>query len=356
MKVSKATRKFENWVSKRIPIVQADLDLKHVLMTEHPFTFLRATYYRWAQLWPDVCPELANGPIVLAVGDLHVENFGTWRDGEGRLVWGVNDFDETHFMSYANDLVRLAVSANLAIKSRHLKISNTRASKAIRGGYADGLRAGGVPFVLEEHHRWLREAAMGELRNASHFWTKLDKLATVRDVPKSAKKALASLLPEEPYRLVHRVAGVGSLGGERFVALAKWEGGRIAREAKALAPSAYVWANDQRGSERILYEEILESSCRAVDPLVRVRGRWLVRRLAPDCSRIELTELPKRVGEERLLWAMGFETANIHLGSKSAVNDVRRDFSRRKHDWLHSAMSKMTDAVIEDYEDWRKGS
>lgn len=293
---------------------------------------------------------------MLAVGDLHVENFGTWRDGEGRLVWGVNDFDETHFMSYANDLVRLAVSANLAIKSGHLKISNARACNAIRGGYVDGLRKGGAPFVLEEHHRWLRDAAMGELRNASHFWAKLDKLATVRDVPKSAKKALLSSLPEEPYRVVHRVADVGSLGGERFVALAKWEGGRIAREAKALAPSSYVWANAQRGSEKILYEEILETACRAVDPLVRVRGRWLVRRLAPDCSRIELTELPKRVGEERLLWAMGFETANIHLGSKSAVNDVRRDFSRRKHDWLRSAMSKMTDAVIEDYEDWRKGS
>jgi len=32
---------------------------------------------------------------VLAVGDLHVENFGTWRDAEGRLIWGVNDFDES---------------------------------------------------------------------------------------------------------------------------------------------------------------------------------------------------------------------------------------------------------------------
>lgn len=293
---------------------------------------------------------------MLAVGDLHVENFGTWRDGEGRLIWGVNDFDETHFMSYANDLVRLAVSANLAIKAGHLKLSNARASRAILGGYTAGLKAGGVPFVLEEHHRWLREAAMGELRNAFRFWAKLDKLANVRDVPKSARKALQSLLPEDPYRTVHRVAGVGSLGGERFVALAKWEGGRIAREAKALAPSAFVWANDQKGSKRILYGEILNSADQAADPLVRVRGRWLVRRLAPDCSRIELTELPKRVGEEHLLGAMGFETANIHLGSKSAVNDIRQDLARRKHDWLHSAMVKMTEAVHEDYEDWRKGS
>jgi hypothetical protein len=47
----------------------------------------------------------------MAVGDLHLENFGIWRDAEGRLVWGVNDFDEAHPMAFTNDLVRLAVSA-----------------------------------------------------------------------------------------------------------------------------------------------------------------------------------------------------------------------------------------------------
>ena len=354
MKVSKATRKFENWLGKRTPLVQTDLDLKHKLMREHPFTFLRATYYRWAQTWPDVCPELARAQIVLAVGDLHVENFGTWRDNEGRLVWGINDFDEAYPMSYANDLIRLAVSADLAIKSGHLKLSSACACKAILSGYIAGLRAGGVPFVLEENHKWLRHAATGELRNPSQFWAKMDRLATAAGVPKSAKRALESILPGDQYRTVHRVAGMGSLGGERFVALSTWKGGRIAREAKALAPSAYIWATDQKGSERILYEEIIESAVRDADPLVRVRGRWLLRRLSPDCSRIELTQLPKKVAEERLLWVMGFETANVHLGSESAVNDVRRDVSRRRPDWLHGAMKKMTDSVVEDYEDWCK--
>jgi hypothetical protein len=44
----------------------------------------------------------------------------------------------------------------------------------------------------------------------------------------------------------------------------------------------------------------------------------------------------------------------VHLGSGFAVNDVRRDISRRRHVWLHSAMKKMTDTVVEDYEDWCK--
>ena len=34
--------------------------------------------------------------------------YGTWRDTEGRLVWGINDFDEAYPSPYTNDLVRLA--------------------------------------------------------------------------------------------------------------------------------------------------------------------------------------------------------------------------------------------------------
>jgi len=56
--------------------------------------FFRATFYRWLQLWPELCADLVKAPPVLGVGDLHIENFGTWRDEEGRLIWGVNDLDE----------------------------------------------------------------------------------------------------------------------------------------------------------------------------------------------------------------------------------------------------------------------
>jgi hypothetical protein len=111
MNIVKATRQFERWLGQRTDVVKKDLRIKHLNMKAAVFPFLRATYYRWAQVWPKVCPDLANGPKVLAVGDLHVENFGTWRDVEGRLIWGVNDFDETHPMSYANDLVRPIWSA-----------------------------------------------------------------------------------------------------------------------------------------------------------------------------------------------------------------------------------------------------
>jgi len=354
MRISKATRKFENWLGKRLRLVQADLDLKHKLLAEHPFTFLRGTFYRWAQVRPELCPELAKAPEVLAVGDLHVENFGTWRDSEGRLVWGVNDFDEAYPLPYTNDLVRLAVSAQLAVTSRHLKIGGARACKAILDGYSACLNDGGRPFILEEHHGWLRGIATSDLRDPHSFWSKMAALPRARDVPKSAKNPLESLMPEGnlDYKVARRVAGGGSLGFERFVALAEWQGGKIAREAKALAPSACVWASAGRSSKKILYEEILRTSCRAPDPYVRTRGRWLVRRLAPDCSRIELVMLPKKVDEALLLEAMGFETANVHLGSKTAMKALRNDLAKRKDGWLHAAARKMTESVEDDYEEW----
>ena len=113
MNIVKATRRYEEWIGESIKLDGADLQLKHQRMKEDLFSFFRATFYRWVQLWPEVCPSLTLAPRVLAVGDLHVENFGTWRDIEGRLIWGVNDFDEAATMPYTLDLARLAASARL---------------------------------------------------------------------------------------------------------------------------------------------------------------------------------------------------------------------------------------------------
>jgi uncharacterized protein (DUF2252 family) len=73
-------------------------------------------------------------PTVLAIGDLHVENYGTWRDAEGRLVWGINDFDEAFPLPYTIDLVRLATSARLAIQPGHLSLTSAPACAAILEG------------------------------------------------------------------------------------------------------------------------------------------------------------------------------------------------------------------------------
>src|SRR6476620_11725901 len=111
MNIVQATHQYERWLAQHTTLVRPDLVLKHASMKRDAFSFLRATFYRWTQVWEDVCADLCGAPEVLAIGDLHVENFGTWRDDEGRLVWGLNDFDEAFPLPYTNDLVRLAVSA-----------------------------------------------------------------------------------------------------------------------------------------------------------------------------------------------------------------------------------------------------
>lgn len=357
MNVVKATRQFEDWLASRTTIVKKDLQLKHANMKAAVFPFLRATYYRWAQIWPEVCPDLDKAPQVLAVGDLHVENFGTWRDIDGRLIWGVNDFDEAHPMPFANDLVRLAVSAHLASEADHIQLKGKDICTAILDGYIANLRDHGNPFVLEECHDWLRKIAENELRDPIHFWGKMDALKEVKGpVPVSAVDAIEHLMPARdlPYRLSHRVAGLGSLGHQRFVAVADWHGGRIAREAKALISSACYWAKGDEGPPEILYQTIITRAVRCPDPFVQLRGRWIVRRLSPHCSRIELAVLQARGQELRLLEAMGAETVNIHLGTPSARKPILRFLEKQKGRWLHRAAEDMLQAVTKDWKDWSK--
>jgi hypothetical protein len=357
MNIVTATKEYEAWLGRQTPLDRADLDTKHDDMRDSAFAFMRATFYRWAQLWPRHCKSLAQGPAVLAVGDLHVENFGTWRDSEGRLIWGVNDFDETCPMSYANDLVRLAMSTSLAIQANHLSVSLKDACQAIVAGYAESLKVGGKPFVLAEEHGWLREPAMGALRDPTAFWKKLNGLATVKDpVPDSALEALTYALPSRDieFRVVHRVAGEGSLGRLRYVALAKFHGGWIAREAKALLPSAQLWAQSSAGPYEIHYTTVLTRGIRCRDPFLDTRGQWVIRRLAPDCSRIELSQLAPIKDELRLAHAMGWETANIHVGTPSGAKAVVAHLAKLPKNWLVEAVEVMEEAVVKDWKAWRK--
>ena len=74
-----------------------------------------------------------------------------------------------------------------------------------------------------------------------------------------------------------------------------------------------------------------------------------MRRLAPDCSRIELAALPRARDEVRLLYDMGWETANIHLGS-AKPRTILKDLEKRPRNWLFDAARKMEKAVLTDFE------
>jgi len=357
MNIIEATTEFEKWLERQVPLVRQDLTLKHAAMAEAVFPFFRATFYRWLQLWPEVCGDVTKAPKVLGVGDLHIENFGTWRDEEGRLIWGVNDLDEAWPAAYTLDLVRVAASAYLAIGAEHLGLTRREASEAIEEGYRDGLASGGRAFVLAEDHQWLRLIAQSKLRDPVHFWEKMNACpAYTAKAPDEVRKFIEAALPppKSPYILKKRIAGLGSLGHPRILAISSWQGAYVAREAKGIRPSAWVWVKKSKSAD-IYGLKLVHRAVRVRDPFVIFHGRWLVRRLAPDCSRIELASLPAERDEARLLYAMGFETANMHLGTPSAIKDVKRDLAKRKNRWLHKAAKGMCKATLKDWEAWRRG-
>jgi len=355
MDIFRATTSFEGWLRARVSVVAADLHQKHEFMAEDEFRFFRGTFYRWAQLWPKHCKELTTAPSVLAVGDLHVNSFGTWRDKMGRLVWGVDDFDEACNLPYTNDLVRLATSARLAYSLGHLQTNTKNACDAILEGYRDSLQEGGTPIVLEDRNAWFAPVALSRLDNPPSFWKKLESNPALRHpVPATPKKVWKELFPASnlPYRVLKRTAGTGSLGHPRMVAIADWQGGKIALEAKILVPSACLWANS-KNTGAIYYGRILDISIRCRDPYVRVKDNWRVSRLSPDSSPVEIETLPKKRDEDHMLNKMGWEAANIHLGSRRSVRLIQKDLRKRRGNWLRVAAKEMARVLSKDWKEWR---
>jgi uncharacterized protein (DUF2252 family) len=358
MNIQDATQRYETWLSQQTVIVEKDLRKKKEKMAKDPFPFFRGTFYRWVQMWPQLCADLSDAPSVRCVGDLHLENFGTWRDTEGRLIWGINDFDEAHRLPYVFDLTRLIASIILARQANALTVEPVDACEQILSGYRKSFNGGGKPLVLAEAHPELREMALKSLSNPVTFWNKLEEekdgneSAKLADARKRASRILRQSLPfaGSAVKILPRVSGIGSLGKPRFVAIAEWNGGKVAREAKALVPSACVWYEGVKPQPESLYETIVNRVVRIPDPFLEIHRRWIVRRIAPDCVRIEAGSDQNALNEPLLLKAMGHETANIHLGTRKTRQAVLAHLENLDGDSLFAAAQRLVEATVKDWE------
>ena len=345
MDIRIATRSYEHWMHDCGPVVEKHLQLKHMKMKEDAFQFFRGTYYRWAQTWPEICPEFVTAPRVICVGDLHVDSYGTWRDAEGRLCWGVDDFDEAHLLPYTNDLVRLAASAKIARKLGHLTLTTRMACEVILDGYQQSLKNDGCPIVLAELERDLEKLGIGALKTPKNFWEKLSGQPKARGpVPLDAKRCLQDSLPKRDVvcRIIQREAGLGSLGQQRFVAIAHCDGGYVAREAKRVVPSASLWLEGRISCRQSYYQKAMTSAVRSRDHYQKIWKSWLLRRLSPDSNPIKTDELSAKRDEDTLLHAMGSEAANVHLGQPRRAKAILRDLR-------NSRTAKIT------FRDWKQG-
>jgi hypothetical protein len=133
----------------------------------------------------------------------------------------------------------------------------------------------------------------------------------------------------------------------------------MAAEGKSVALSAAVWANGQKKGE-LQMETLLRAAGRPYSPGTLIRNGWLIRPLMSDCGRIDLSLLnveedrtAANLDQDRLLTAMGFEVANLHLLSAPA-DRLRKAISEFRVPAFQKTTETMIDLLRTDYKAWRK--
>ncbi|MBW0088455.1 DUF2252 domain-containing protein [Pseudonocardia sp. KRD-184] len=112
-------------------------------------------------------------------GDLHAENFGTYMDGDGVLVFDVNDFDEAYVGHFTWDVLRFA--ASMALMGWRKAISDDDITTLVRSyvrGYVDQVRT----FVSKDDDRGFAlnlrtsEGAIHQVLQLARLRTRVDLL------------------------------------------------------------------------------------------------------------------------------------------------------------------------------------
>src|ERR1700755_941022 len=104
------TKRINEFEAGRLPDMLA---LKHKFMAQNIFRFYRGTCHLF---YEDISKEkaLAKSPLAWICGDLHLENFGSYK-GDNRLVYfDLNDFDEAALAPCTWEPARLLVSLHVA--------------------------------------------------------------------------------------------------------------------------------------------------------------------------------------------------------------------------------------------------
>src|SRR5882757_9518658 len=118
----------------------ADLvPIRHGRMAASPFAFFRGAA---AVMAADLATMPVSGLCAQACGDAHLSNFGAFAAPDRRLVFDLNDFDETLPGPWEWDLKRLAASFALAGRENGLK-RKQRAAAVLTAArtYREAMRA-----------------------------------------------------------------------------------------------------------------------------------------------------------------------------------------------------------------------
>jgi uncharacterized protein (DUF2252 family) len=314
----------------RIREFNADRDpdlvkLKYSKMQESPFGFFRGTSHLFYEDW-DRDSELDRAPLSWLCGDMHLQNFGSYK-GDNRVVYfDINDFDEAVLAPCTLDLIRLLTSIFLAFP--HYQKEDENVSHLVTM-FLDSYRQ----EIIEAKARWFdRRTATGlvrelleekETRKRKKFLderTKIEDdrrkitieenktrpiLSTTKETIETALKEFARSTDNPDFfqviDITERIAGNGSLGGKRYLVLVEGKGSpddnylldiKSTRSPSASKYLSYInsyqpqWQNE---AERII---AIQQKMQAIAPaflhiLSIEKDYYVMRELQPSEDKIE---------------------------------------------------------------------
>jgi len=160
--------------------------LRYGRMLQSPFTFYRGSAGVMAA---DLAQTPTTGIHVQACGDAHLMNFGGFATPERRLIFDVNDLDETLPAPWEWDVKRLVASFVLAARSNGLSDANGRdAAAACARSYRRTMRDFSNQDVLETWYSQLDEKAFLAMLPLSQ------KTVLTRRIAKATSRASAELV------------------------------------------------------------------------------------------------------------------------------------------------------------------
>jgi uncharacterized protein (DUF2252 family) len=144
--------------------------VRHGRMSVSAFTFYRGAARIMAE---DLSRAPATGLVVQLCGDAHLSNFGVFASPERRLVFDVNDFDETLPGPFEYDVKRLASSFAIAAKHNGFAKADRRAvTRSSVRSYREAIAAFASMPTMQV---WYAQKSERELRNAARALAKGDK-------------------------------------------------------------------------------------------------------------------------------------------------------------------------------------
>jgi uncharacterized protein (DUF2252 family) len=357
--VSNIAERIKQFNSNRLPAYTA---MKYGMMAENPFRFLRGTCHLFYEdlAGHDAIPGY---PLSWICGDLHLENFGSYK-GDNRLVYfDLNDFDEGVLAPLTWELTRMVTSIFTGFESVGIKRKEaTRVARLFLQTYSDVMALGRARYIEDQTARGIVRLFLDKvcerrqkelirqrtlLRNEKLI-LRIDKIRLF-PVEKGLKKKLSAHLTQwlnqdrrlqRRYRVVDvgfRVAGTGSLGVRRYVFLV-----RNVREPKkhllidmkqALPSSLQPFLTTQQPSwpseaHRVvaIQERMQNIPPALLDTTVFENDPYVLKEMQPSADKIDFLVIRDRYKDvERVIGDMATLTASSHLRSSGRQGSAPAD-------------------------------